>query len=734
MKTTLLRAQCCAIGILLTLSPFLLAKNKFPSTEVALVLTGFAEIPADLILKQQYPTVEAVENWEDDHAEMVFGSDRKGPHSQKTIGYMYPQSIGYDPGDFEFCLKRESERTGWSYEDLFLHFSEDTVLKAPNAATIGSRTSLGGIPFEIGNINFKESLGQSLKTYEGFKSPSWGEGLDQDIYIFSFEHFNEINLAFNKEVLKERFSVEYLTKDLRLDSKPVWIPVDDLIHEVKPQSHMTLHWPLPNDWQREVPVNPNTGEKLTFYRDDIQKNPIYVARIRSLVNKNFLTNLKDAKLKRWILPISDNELFVPGWDSKNDLNQDGVIDQDEWVSRRNLNASARTKTEARVIPTGRMGNPVSSDGRTNLALLNNRNLISFCLAEKFNSENLLGGYNDDYDFMLGSNVFDIVSGGAVLEYDDDLINSAKSQKAYHQDLNKLYEEISAYGFEYIAANIAENNAYLTRIPSTPEVNTLLREFYLYPGIGLDGWGGLLRKWDLFATTAEGKKSVVMTHHKKGRAQLLENNEENWLDDKETALAVYYLFNIPSKTFYATWNASWRYGSGNTQKKPSSYWKSGVPKNMAYLPVDLLHVDMGSPKKTLMRDISVPTWVIDHPKKIKKSDYKTSSSSIFFEVNEKLIEKEVTPTNWFYIYSSEEKIAGVPIDAVLAREYTNGLVLYRTSNESANKSFYLKKNLHINLPSCYARVTSQTGSKVPSKTILIGGYEGVLLKKSNLCSS
>ena len=720
--------------MLFTLSPFLCAENIYPSTSVAWVLPGFAEKPTDPLLMQQYPTVEAVETWEDGHADMVYGSDRKGPHSQKTIGYMYPQSIAYDPGDFEFCLKRESERTDWEYENLFLHFSEDTVLKAPNAASIGSRTSLGGIPFEIGNINFKESLGQSLLTYNGLQSPSWGDGLERDIFIFSFERFSEINLRFNRDVTSERFVLEYLTHDVRIHTQPIWKPVDELVHEFRPKRRLKLQWDLPRDWYREKPINPNTGEQLTFYREDLKKNALFVARLRSATHDDILPHLQDARLAKWMIAKSDDELFVPGWDPLNDLNKDGFVDQDEWVSRRNLNASARTKVESRVIPAGRMGNPKSSDGRTNLALLNNRKIISFCLAERLNDTNLLGAYNDDFDFMLGSNVFVVVSGGTVLEYEDDLINSARSQKSYHQDLNKLYEEISAYGFDYTAANIAENNAYFTRIPSTPEVNTLLREFYLYPGIGLDGWGGILRKWDLFATSAEDKKSVVMTHHKKGKAQFFENSEENWLADKETGLAIYYLFNIPGKTFYATWNASWRYGSGNTQQHPSSYWKSGVPKNMAYLPVDLLNADIGSPKNTLINGFSEPTWIIDHPKTIRTSDYKTTSSSIVFEAKQKLVEKKVIPANWFYIYSSEERVAGVPTDAVLAREYSNGLILYRTSNESANESFYLKNKLRINLPGCYERVASQIDNKVPSRTILIGGYEGVILKKSHLCSN
>ena len=156
--------------------------------------------------------------------------------------------------------------------------------------------------------------------------------------------------------------------------------------------------------------------------------------------------------------------------------------------------------------------------------------------------------------------------------------------------------------------------------------------------------------------------------------------------------------------------------------------------MAYLPVDLLNADIGSPKNTLINGFSEPTWIIDHPKTIRTSDYKTTSSSIVFEAKQKLVEKKVIPANWFYIYSSEEKVAGVPTDAVLAREYSNGLVLYRTSNESANESFYLKNKLRINLPGCYERVTSQIDNKMPSRTILIGGYEGVILKKSHLCSN
>lgn len=70
--------------------------------------------------------------------------------------------------------------------------------------------------------------------------------------------------------------------------------------------------------------------------------------------------VKGVNIEPWlsIVKTSDKQpaatMLLPGWEPKNDPNNDGYVDDDEFLVRANQAASVRFKHQARVIPTGKM--------------------------------------------------------------------------------------------------------------------------------------------------------------------------------------------------------------------------------------------------------------------------------------------------------------------------------------------------------------------------------------------
>ena len=715
--------------MLFTLSPFLCAENIYPSTSVAWVLPGFAEKPTDPSTAVKYPSIQSVEAWEDDHADLVFGSGRTIGHPQKTIGYMYPQQLNFDPSFLEYCLKAHADKEGWDYEDLFLHFSEDTVIKH-NAPDAGSRTSLAAQPLVVGMVPFKESTGHSKKHYRDLIPNAWGQGVAKPIYVMSFEKFDRLILDSVGSLISQRFKVE-----LALSQKGDfvgWQSVPDLTHSLIRSNQLKLSWSDPYDWHRTALTNSDTDERLSFQNDDLASGEkLFIIRLMPLNDSEQFKHVTNVTFDPWIRQIDQPVMGikVPGWDPINDQNSDGVIDQYEWVNRRNLKASARRYYESRAIPATWMSNPVSAWQRTNLKSIENRERLASCLAQHWQSLGWLGAYNDDVNILLDKRAFDLVSGGSLLEYSGRKISDATVQADYANALSQLHGLLRDLpGGREVAANVGDLNTVTTNNLHLDNVTSILREFVAFPGIGLADYAGLLRRWDVFHSAKEDIHSVVMVHHSSGKGQLIRNTEAHWDEDKQTNLALYYLFNLPGKTSYTPWNASWTYGSMNTWANPGSYWKAGVPKNMAYLPVDMLKVDIGQPVSKLQASDIPVTWIINaHDGKhsylpIGQSDSDEVTSTLFKNKKEKIV-----PSGWFYLWQSSEKNSGVPVEAIIARRYTKGLILYRTQFSSGDANFYSASDRNIRLPGQYQRILKNGQLSESFTKIAIGGYEGVVLR-------
>lgn len=86
-----------------------------------------------------------------------------------------------------------------------------------------------------------------------------------------------------------------------------------------------------------------------------------------------------------------------------------------------------------------------------------------------------------------------------------------------------------------------------------------------------------------------------------------------------------------------------------------------------------------------------------------------------------------PANWFWLYRSGW-FGDFPREGVIARRYSEGLVVYRAVKERNQKGFLLAKPMRISLPGEYQRINYDGSLGEPMRYIELGGYEGAVLKK------
>lgn len=169
------------------------------------------------------------------------------------------------------------------------------------------------------------------------------------------------------------------------------------------------------------------------------------------------------------------------------------------------------------------------------------------------------------------------------------------------------------------------------------------------------------------------------------------------------------------------------GSDNTTQ--DNFWKSGVPKNVAYQPSSLLAVDLGEPNARipdgfnaipLMMSTSTP----------EPADYTIVGDSSMNEVVHADLPNGLThlsPTHTYFLYQSARSVvAGGPEDMVLARGFSNGRVLYRTDFHGKNMIFYETPKLTITLDVPMKPVDENGNIGEYVTEIQIGGYEGLFL--------
>jgi len=156
--------------------------------------------------------------------------------------------------------------------------------------------------------------------------------------------------------------------------------------------------------------------------------------------------------------------------------------------------------------------------------------------------------------------------------------------------------------------------------------------------------------------------------------------------------------------------------------------------MAYPPFDVVRVDIGVPTNRIPGGYQPMHYVQVGSYTVVGDTTQTTLTNVPGTPNGTL---EVIPTYVFYLWRSVSNVVGnIPEEAVLAREYTKGLVLYRarafTPTSSAGRVSYMapENAMTVQLPGLYRRVNYDGTLGPPVTEISIRGFEGIVLVKAS----
>ncbi|MEZ9160357.1 hypothetical protein AB4169_18925 [Vibrio lentus] len=734
---------------LLALIPSYLTASYSFAAGTAIVLPGLHQPAIDL---DNSPMSERdVIDWEITNNDIVFGSyaDKSDNERITAIGYMYNQKLELNSGWLENDLRNNAALNGVNFEDFFLHFSQDTVI-AEVDKTHGENTLLNRKPMIVGYTASEDHAGFWL-----YQQPPWDadvfEHFEQGgaLYVYHAEQFDRLTLKFSQFGSGGQFWLEYPTEVDAHGQVSQWsvldLKKDKTLNMTKNQSVL---WNIPSNWVRATThdgsgASYGSGQYFgsTFVRDG---GRLYVMRIRwQGDNANDRPHLKEVKLRNSfpVVKVTNAPEVTPdgsaisqwrkirGFDVSADINQDNYLSQSEYKNRTNKKATARFRWESRVVPFGRMWSQNSSWSLANVANPDYLSAVHAYYQQSWAEQGLNGAYNDDTNKLLGENQFYVHSGGNVQEL-GLIAGSPEADPLYKTQFAHFLKSLSSLNSDaLIALNIGTANLFGRNGQShLVEAGSLyFREHYLFPSAGFSGYSGISKLWDNSALAYADQSVIFQATTRFGRVQFFGSSEQNWKQDQYSALAIYYLNHHAQRSYFNQWNNGYVYGSDNTTQ--DNFWKSGVPKNVAYQPSSLLAVDLGEPNARipdgfnaipLMMSTSTP----------EPADYTIVGDSSMNEVVHADLPNGLThlsPTHTYFLYQSARSVvAGGPEDMVLAREFSNGRVLYRTDFHGKNMSFYETPKLTITLDVPMKPVDENGNIGEYVTEIQIGGYEGLFL--------
>jgi len=439
---------------------------------------------------------------------------------------------------------------------------------------------------------------------------------------------------------------------------------------------------------------------------------------------------------------------IRGWDPANDRNGDGFVDDAEFASLVNPNATARMRHYSRVIFIGAWADS-SAWNVANTFNPDYRQAVAETTYARWQRMGVRGCHIDDvtgnglgtpWAAKSGAIQPYILQGGRIWEYegaraDQDEPTGLAWFEGYIETI-RLLKQVS--GSNWIGGNISNRNPFVDYYTSrVVEVFDWFDcEDTLKYQTRVNSWGGLMLRpgWIYPAINALGKRVLLYFHHRNYNSLGI-NNRETWEYNAIYGLAYYYMVNVPNLSYVVFWNHSFWYNSQNTTT--SLYWKAGVPKNYAYQPTRMMAVDIGVPANTIpegKRPMHLQ-WDVG-PYMYKIGD--TTSTQVVVPTDSG--EEKVLPIVPTYIYILKQVTdlnsrtytgqwgLQVPADAVYARNYTKGLILMRLMHAYAGipSTTYENHVTTVDLPGTY-RVLRYDGTLGPPVTqVSIRGGEAMIL--------
>jgi uncharacterized repeat protein (TIGR01451 family) len=795
-----------------------LPPRRYPSIRLGLVLPGSYVNPTDQwaieLLTSLYGAAGAAEvsRFEAEHFDFSFGSGIMAPYRDRvpTIDYVYFQHLYTSPasGDLREFVE---EVKGWNWEDMFLHFKQDTYIDAKEVTTtetiwagkptitlyqtssnswmnnwsasvdaLAYSNSGGGLVIaaaepvaEINIVSLSRNgdpgtNGQIVIEYTNARRQSDAGVAGWGTAVITYDGTNGLRQpgvirfappADWKWVVCTNSSYAYKGRVFLIRLRTPGYTVFPQIQSFRLRQVITVETTgyrtgsVISATANSVTINNRSSGRTTNYYRDMQIEIIAgrgAGQVRMITGSSYGGNPRLDIAPNWdVVPdntsvyrITGPTVKVPGWDPANDRNGDGYVDDVEFGNLVNPLATARFKWESRATKGTEQWSSSSAPCFANLWNPQYGQALREYHIPRWAASGIRGYYNDDAISLMEYPLLPVVEGGYIWEYpggragvDSDVVT------AYRDAYISLHQSFRNAGVEWVAGNIAPANLWMSSYgaPFTQAFNFLLLEDMVWDTLGyLDNYGIMRRGWGVAGYVKHGIHCLVMGQKNRNGGVIDDwgNTRGAWEYATMAQLAQYYLLNVPDRTLFNFWSKSMTYGSGltSTTSLPFLFWRGGVPVNMAYPPFDVVRVDIGVPTNRIPGGYQPMHYVQVGSYTVVGDTTQTTLTNVPGSPNGTL---EVIPTYVFYLWRSVSNVVGnIPEEAVLAREYTKGLVLYRarafTPTSSAGRVSYMapENAMTVQLPGLYRRVNYDGTLGPPVTEISIRGFEGIVLVKAS----
>ncbi len=752
--------------------------QAYPSTSTFWVCGG-SGIPAQdttMIREGLLVTRGEVLQWEASHCDWsAFGGTpyRIYRPTMPILSYMYTGAIGLNGFfDFEVPFREQTYTLNHNWESFFLHYSQDTWLNFENTgmpnALYEDSAVWAGIPAGVGfTNNLHDTTGVVLQdsgpwyNHNDIFQGCSGGGY---FYIVNPEKFGEFTISLRGPGSGGHITIQYASAvDMNNDFKVTnWKTLTLTSDGTNNFDHTgRVSWVPPSDWAWGKNPAPkfadreNYGHWLRIMGTEYTRRPL----------------LSSLTTRAWMIldSTAGGQLKNPGWDPANDRNGDGYVDDTEYAHLVDVHATARFPYEGRLAFNtpgfGNKWNPCV----TNTANAQYQADVATYYKNYWPAAGWNGGYNDNFFLNLNKWFFPVQTGGQLINEGliTGRVQDPQTNLAFSNNFAATLKTVKQVtGTNWMGANTYFINpydyyAYCVPYPTLGKdmLTSGAFSYFLLEGTIFDSWSmidaesflgkysGMGCIWHVPALAKAGIKTGIMTRigtHLLPTPPFALKDSTLWHRSQESLLAEYYLYNIPGYTsFQDILGSNINFPLLTTNE---TYYKPGVPASYAYQPHSLLSVDIGIPTGTIPQGFGyTPMQYIARVNAT--NDYNntvigTTTDNALLDTAYSFSEIPVIPTATYYLktfasapftwiaYDNHEH--AFPAEVVLARQYTKGMVVFRTTFASPLNDQYTRyasdtNVITVTLPGSYQIVDFNGRLSAPVTQITLHGFEGVVLK-------
>ncbi|GIW66763.1 MAG: hypothetical protein KatS3mg095_0661 [Candidatus Parcubacteria bacterium] len=375
---------------------------------------------------------------------------------------------------------------------------------------------------------------------------------------------------------------------------------------------------------------------------------------------------------------------VLGWDSRNDRNNDGYVDDDEFANLVNPQATARYKWHSRVVHYGWSG---SLDYKINFAIPQIKEFFVTYIKSLADPRKQNGVYSDS--MIISNPLGDQYKNAKLIEPEENIANWELYWNQFHGYLKDNLKDINFL----VGGNPSSAQPYA---PHSWETRFLDNQFYTHKYFDYiehegwpHGWGTTYRSsfvhrlLNFAQETGNGMYQAILFNMQWGNLEKVGGSTDatGWYRFLEHSLAYFYLIQHPDLSFLNYLDRC----IGMVMMQIYLLLLVLCLATMAYQPTKMLKVDIGKPANLIPQGYQPLTLEYYSYHSQYKGNFVLGDTTMSYLNNPKfplMHNKPIYPTYIFILATGTlPKATSSNQYTIFARQYTKGLVLLKMTDKS-----------------------------------------------------